>query len=55
MEFSIQLPTMNYLKFKTTTLQGLWTKTLCENPVTHNIVHIQCNRMVFHMHNIHNH
>jgi hypothetical protein len=35
-------------------LQGLWTKTLCDNPFTHTIDHIQYNPIAFHMQNIHN-
>jgi hypothetical protein len=49
-QFHCQLRTIQNLR-----LQGLWTKTLCDDPITHTIDHIQCNPMAFQMQNIHNH
>jgi hypothetical protein len=48
-QFHYRLWTIQYLKW-----QGLWTKSLCDDPIIHNIDHIQCDPWAFYMQNIHN-
>jgi hypothetical protein len=49
-QFHYRLQTLQSLR-----LQGLWTKALCDNFVSHTIDHIQYNPMAFSMQNIDSH